>query len=109
MSKPKYFQMYMDYNDIFQMMTDEEAGKTVKTLFTYATTGEVVHSDDKMVESVVFIITNQIKREFETYEEKCRKLSKNAKKRYEKANAGKGREEEDEDKEEDKEEDEEED
>ena len=107
MAKPKFFQLFTDYDEMFDILSDEEAGQLIKGIFAFSNERDVPDfSDNKAVLMLYKMIAGQIQRDYDVYAEKCQKLKQNAVKRYEAANASNCREDKDKDKDEDKDEDE---
>lgn len=73
MPEKKSFVLYADQKDIFSMLSDEQAGKLIKSIFHYFETGEKLADADGMLCMASTVIINQIIRDSEKYEEKKRK------------------------------------
>ena len=73
------FQVYKEWDGIVDMLSDSQAGKLFKALFTYATEGETadLHGMAKMA---LYIMTRQLDRDGKKWEETCEKRSENGKK-----------------------------
>lgn len=80
-TKPKYFYCYLDNETILQHLSDEQAGKLWKMLFTYTNRGEKNNINDPVVSMAFDVMAQQIDRDFEKYREKCEKNRANAYKR----------------------------
>lgn len=80
-TKPKYFYCYLDNETILQHLSDEQAGKLWKMLFTYTNRGEKNTINDPVVSMAFDVMAQQIDRDFEKYREKCEKNRANAYKR----------------------------
>ena len=103
MSKPKYFQIFNDNDKIVNILSNEDAGRLFKALFAFVNSGtEPDFSDNSALYITYTVISEQIKRDYKAYNHKCQVLKKNAKKRYDSANACKCSQDNDKDKDEDK-------
>ncbi|MED9970388.1 MAG: DUF6291 domain-containing protein [Ruminococcus sp.] len=88
MSKPKYFQIFIDKKKLINLLSDEEAGRLFKAIFAFADKGEIADfSDNRAVNMAYMILTEQIERDYETYEHVCKVNKRNAKKDLKKATA----------------------
>lgn len=106
MSKPKYFQIFNDNDKIVNILSNEDAGRLFKALFAFVNSGtEPDFSDNSALYITYTVISEQIKRDYKAYNHKCQVLKKNAKKRYDPANACKCSQDNDKDKDEDKDDD----
>jgi len=70
----KSFVLYADYNEIFEQLTDDEAGKLVKHLFRYVNDKNPV-IDDRLLKILFEPIKQQLKRDLKKWEHKRQKLS----------------------------------
>ena len=69
----KSFILYNDQEEIINKLTDEQAGRLLKRIFAFVTTGVVPDIEDG-VECIAFIaITAPMKRDSEKYRKKCEK------------------------------------
>lgn len=73
------FLMYLDYEDQFNIMTDEQIGQLMRAIIKYEKTGEVPNLDGMLKMAFSFIKT-QLDRDREKYEARCEKNRENAKK-----------------------------
>lgn len=64
----------------FMMMTDEEAGKFLKNLITYADTGEVEDYQDRFMAMILSDQISQINKNWESYDKTCAANRENGKK-----------------------------
>jgi len=80
--KPKAFNFYLDYAINIEDLSNEEVGELIRSLLQYANTGEVPKMS-KIVKVAFAPMRKQMDEEFKHYEEKCKKLSENAQKRWE--------------------------
>ena len=114
--KPKFFNVYLDSEEIVRLLSDEDRGKLFSMLLSFARTGETPDISDNPALAIAFkVFAAQIERDFEAYEKKVTagkkggapKGNRNASKQTSKNNQNNQEEEKEEDKEEDKEEEEE--
>ena len=77
--KPKAFRLYVDNIEIFNELTDEEAGQLLKALMYYVDTGKIADMS-RVVKFNFLHLKQQIDREFANYEEVCEKRSAAGKK-----------------------------
>ena len=73
------FLMYLDYEEQFNLLTDEQIGKLIRAIFIYENTGEVEELDGMLKMAFSFIKT-QLDRDREKYQARCEKNKENAKK-----------------------------
>lgn len=73
------FLMYLDYEEQFNLLTDEQIGKLIRAIFKYENTGEVEELDG-MVKMAFSFIKTQLDRDREKYQARCEKNRENAKK-----------------------------
>ena len=79
----KSFVMYISNKGQFDLLTDEQAGKLIKALFAYADSGEVIDTDDGMVQMAFSFLSLEIERNFEKYKKTCERRAESARKRWE--------------------------
>lgn len=72
------FLMYLDYEEHFKLMTDEQLGQLLRAIMEYEKTREVPQLDG-MVKMAFSFIKAQLDRDREKYEEKCAKNKENGK------------------------------
>lgn len=72
------FLIYLDYQEQFDLLTDEEAGRLIKAIIKYEKTGEIPRLDGMLKMAFSFIKT-QLDRDREKYNQKCEKNRENAK------------------------------
>ncbi len=77
MKKPKCFNCYLDNEVLLNHLSDEQAGKLWKSLFTYANRDKKSTIADPVVALAYEVMAQQIKRDFAKYNEKCEKNRKN--------------------------------
>ena len=76
MKEPKYIKLFNDCADEFGMLSDEQVGRLLKGLLTYADRGEKPDFTDDITLRVLFsILRKQIDREYEKYDERCQARS----------------------------------
>ena len=72
------FLMYLDYEEHFKLMTDEQLGQLLREIMEYEKTRQVPQLDG-MVKMAFSFIKAQLDRDREKYEEKCAKNKENGK------------------------------
>lgn len=79
------FVMYFDQQSTFEALSDEEAGKIIKGIFKYVQKQEFDNkfNGERVLEMTFLPIKNTLDRDEIKYEERCKKNSENAKKRWE--------------------------
>ena len=70
--------MYLDYEEHFKLMTDEQLGQLLRAIMEYEKTRQVPQLDG-MVKMAFSFIKAQLERDREKYEEKCAKNKENGK------------------------------
>ena len=79
------FILYQEQKGIFDMLTDEEAGKLIKAIFEYENTGQLLELDKSL--KIAFIpIKSTLDRNKEKYEKVVERNKKNIEKRWKKEN-----------------------
>lgn len=79
------FILYQEQKEIFDMLTDEEAGKLIKAIFEYEDTGQLLELDKSL--KIAFIpIKSTLDRNQEKYEKVVERNKKNIEKRWKKEN-----------------------
>lgn len=77
------FILYLEQKQIFEMLTDEEAGQLIKAIFEYEDTGQTVTLDRSL--QIAFLpIKNVLDRNKEKYEKVVERNRKNIEKRWNK-------------------------
>ncbi len=84
MADKKSFMMYLDNYKQFEILSDEQAGMLIKSLFFFAKTDNIPEITDGMVMMAFSFISAQMERDNEKYEQTCKKRSENAKVRWDK-------------------------
>ena len=79
------FILYLDQQEIFEMLTDEQSGRLIKDIFQYERTGQMPQMD-KMLNLAFIPIMQALDKNRWKYEEKCKKNKENIKKRWNKNN-----------------------
>ena len=79
------FILYLDHQEIFEMLTDEQAGQLIKSIFLYERTGTMPKMD-KMLNLAFVPIMQILDKNRRRYDEKCKKNKENIKKRWNKNN-----------------------
>ena len=75
------FILYTSYKDAIMVLSDEQAGRLLKAIFEYATTGIKQEIDDTAVKFAYMLIVSQIEVRKKHYEKKCEGLRANIQKR----------------------------
>ena len=78
------FILYHDLGEVFDFLSDEEAGQLIKAVFAFETRGEVTEFSDRMMQSSYKRITDSLLRNREKYDLVCTERRKAAHKRWEK-------------------------
>lgn len=73
------FLIYLDYEEQFNLLTDEQIGQLMRATMQYEKTGEITELDG-MVKMAFSFIKTQLDRDREKYNKKCEKNRENAKK-----------------------------
>jgi len=68
------FILYGSYEEQLNMLTDEQAGKLLKSIYVYVRTGEKENSDDPMVNLMLSVIGHQLDIDAQKYVEKKERL-----------------------------------
>lgn len=79
------FILYLEQKQIFEMLTNEEAGQLIKAIFEYEDTGQTV-SLDKSLQIAFIPIKSALDRNKEKYEKVIERNKKNIEKRWNKEN-----------------------
>ena len=79
------FILYLEQQQVFEMLTDEQAGQLIKHIFQYERTGQMPKMD-KMLNLAFIPIMQVLDKNRYKYEEKCKKNKKNIQKRWNKNN-----------------------
>ena len=78
------FVLYANYIDIFNALTNEQAGLLIKHILNYVNDLNPEESDDPVIKISWTIIKRQLKDDLKRYEDKRNQLRANANKKYEK-------------------------
>lgn len=73
------FLIYLDYQEQFELLTDEQAGQLIKAIIKYEKTGEIAKLDG-MTKMAFSFIKQQLDRDSEKWKEEKQKRSKAGKK-----------------------------
>ena len=73
------FLIYLDYEEQFKLLTDEQAGQLIKTIIKYEKTGEIVELDG-ITKMAFSFIKQQLDRDREKWQEERKKRSEAGKK-----------------------------
>lgn len=68
------FLMYLDYQEQFELLTDEQAGQLIKAIIKYEKTGEIPELDG-MIKMAFSFIKTQLDRDREKWQEEKQKRS----------------------------------
>lgn len=79
------FILYLDQQEVFEMLSDEQAGILIKNIFQYERTGEMPQMD-KLLNLAFVPIMQSLDKNRHKYEERCRKNKENIKIRWNKNN-----------------------
>lgn len=80
----KSFMLYVDNYKQFKLLSDEQAGMLIKSLFFFSETGDIPEIADGTVMMAFSFISAQMERDNERYKQTCKKRSENAKARWDK-------------------------
>ena len=80
----KTFVLLHEFQDSFNMLSDDEAGQLIKAIFIYETTGEEPCFEDRAMTMAFLNIKRFLDTNRENYEKMCKQRSEYAKKRWEK-------------------------
>lgn len=79
------FILYLEQKQIFEMLTNEEAGQLIKAIFEYEDTGQIVRLDRSL--QIAFLpIKSALDRNKEKYENVVKRNKRNIEKRWKKEN-----------------------
>lgn len=79
------FILYLEQKQIFEMLTNEEAGQLIKAIFEYEDTGQIVNLDRSL--QIAFLpIKSALDRNKEKYENVVKRNKRNIEKRWKKEN-----------------------
>ena len=73
------FLIYLDYEEQFNLLTDEQVGQLMRAIIKYEKTGEMPKLNGMLKMAFSFIKT-QLDRDREKYKERCKKNKENGKK-----------------------------
>ena len=73
------FLIYLDYQEQFELLTDEQAGQLIKAIIKYEKTGEITKLEG-MIKMAFSFIKTQLDRDREKYNKKCEKNKENGRK-----------------------------
>ena len=80
-TEQKFFQIYLDTEDIVNLLSDEDRGKLFSLLYRFAIDGETPEINDNPALAIAFkVFTAQIARDFAVYERKVNTARENGKK-----------------------------
>ena len=87
MSERKSIVLYLDSEQQWEMLSNEQAGILIKALLKYSVTGERIKTDDGMMLMAFSFMSAQIDRDGAKYDEKCERNRRIALEREEKRRA----------------------
>ena len=82
MEGKKSFVLYTDQREVFEELSDEDAGKLIKHIFAYVNDEDPI-TDDKLLKVAFLPIKTQLKRDLKTWENKQEQRKEAAKKSVE--------------------------
>lgn len=88
MSEKKSFIVYREWGELFGELSDRDAGKLIKALFSYVSTGKIPEISGA-VKMAFLMMRNTVERDTEKYETICRKNEEKARNRWNEKNTGK--------------------
>lgn len=74
------FLMYLDYEEQFNLLTDEQIGQLMRAIIKYEKTRQVPELVDGMVKMSFSFIKTQLDKDREKYNQKCEENRENGKK-----------------------------
>lgn len=77
------FICFVEWDETFDFLTDEEVGKIIRALFKHVKDGAEPHFKDRLLQTHYQILRNAVDRGAEKYEKVCEKRQAAAKKRWE--------------------------
>ncbi len=80
----KSFMLYKEWETLFSLLSEEEAGLLIKSLFAFASRGEIPQTDNtnSALQMAFFVMSQQIQRDGEKWERSCETRAENIKKRW---------------------------
>lgn len=75
--KPPAFMLYADMKPLFMSLSNEQAGRVIKMAFEYFENGELLHSDDALVELGFNLVKPKIDQCFDKYTAICKRNKAN--------------------------------
>lgn len=76
--------MYHEHMDTIERLTDEEAGRLLKSLYRYSMDGVIPSFDDRFMDLAFSMFKSAIDRDSDAYERKCERNRKNINQRWNK-------------------------
>lgn len=73
----KSFILYQDQKDMFDILTDDQAGKLIKNIFDYASTFDVPKIKDPVINMAFTSIKGTLDRDQEKYKKICKRNQNN--------------------------------
>ena len=81
--KKKSFLLYVDSAPQINLLSDEEAGQLIKSIFQYVEYGEELETDNRVLAMTFAVFKSQLDRGLEKYESICKKRTEAINKRWE--------------------------
>ncbi|MCD8052410.1 MAG: DUF6291 domain-containing protein [Clostridiales bacterium] len=80
MAERKSFLVYLDWEDILRVMSNEQKGELFSAMFAYIKRGEYYDGGDQMVEVAFAFVRATFDRDEEKYQERCARNALNGQK-----------------------------
>lgn len=80
-SRQEFFKLFLDNRELFHMLSVEQVGKLIRAVLKYGRDGTTPTLDAETI-MYFMVMKDQIDRDAENYENRCRQNSVNAKKRF---------------------------
>ncbi len=84
MNNKNKFTLYLDYWDWFKLLTDEELGRLLRSLFHYEREGIEPDDNDEKIKIFFYMIKETLDRDRKHYETICNRNKMNAQLRWQK-------------------------
>ena len=81
-NRQESFILYFSDRDIFDSLTNEEAGELIKSIFSFKTDGEIPEFESPMVKMGFNVIKGHLIRDAKKYSIECAKRQKSAYKKH---------------------------
>ncbi len=80
MAERKSFLVYLDWEDILRVLSNEQRGELFSAMFAYVRRGEYYDGGDQMVEVAFAFVRATLDRDDEKYQERCARNARNGQK-----------------------------